>query len=111
MDSRSILYSNGRNDECETPSYGVVPIVKYIPDGAVVWCPFDKENSQYVQVIKGTHEVVFSHKDLGQDFYDYEPSYWDVIISNPPYTRKRQIFERALLLQKPFALLMTNTWQ
>lgn len=109
-DSRSILYSKGRNDECETPEYGVIPIVKYIPANAVVWCPFDKERSQYVQVIGRTNEVVFSHKDYGQDFYEYEPRYWDVAISNPPYTRKRQIFERALSFSKPFAFLMSNTW-
>jgi hypothetical protein len=32
------------------------------------------------------------------------------MISNPPFTNKRKIFERALWFWKPFALLMTNTW-
>jgi hypothetical protein len=32
------------------------------------------------------------------------------MISNPPFTNKRKIFERALSFGKPFALLMTNTW-
>ena len=32
------------------------------------------------------------------------------MLSNPPFTNKRKIFERALLLNKPFALIMTNTW-
>ena len=34
----------------------------------------------------------------------------DCIISNPPFTNKRKIFERALSFNKPFALLMSNTW-
>jgi len=33
-----------------------------------------------------------------------------VIVSNPPFTGKRQIFERALSFGVPFALLMSNTW-
>ena len=35
---------------------------------------------------------------------------WDVIVSNPPFTNKRKFFERALSFNKPFALIMTNTW-
>ena len=34
----------------------------------------------------------------------------DCIISNPPFTNKRKIFERALSFNKPFALIMSNTW-
>lgn len=33
-----------------------------------------------------------------------------IMISNPPFTNKRGIFERALSFGKPFALLMSNTW-
>ena len=31
-------------------------------------------------------------------------------MGNPPFTNKRKIFERALSFNKPFALLMSNTW-
>ena len=109
MKSKDVLYSSGNNDECYTPAYGVEPILKYIPEGAVVWCPFDKEESEFVKLISKTNKVVYSHIDLGQDFFEYEPEYWDVI-SNPPFTNKRKYFERALSFNKPFALIMTNTW-
>ena len=97
IDSQQVLYSKGKNDECYTPAYGVKPILKYIPEDAVVWCPFDTEESQYVKLIaeKG-NKVIFSHINNGQDFYTYEPDEkWDVIVSNPPFTNKRKIFERA----------------
>lgn len=110
MKSGEILYSKGSNDECYTPAYGVKPILKYIPKDTIVWCPFDKNNSEFVQQIQRTNPVVFSHIDNAQDFYTYEPEYWDVMISNPPFTGKRQIFERALSFGKPFALIMSNTW-
>ena len=110
IDSRSVLYSKGQNDECYTPGYAVTPILKYIPKDAVVWCPFDKFVSAFVQQIRVTNKAIWSHIDGGDDFYAYEPDEWDVMISNPPFTCKRQIFERALSFGKPFALLMSNTW-
>ena len=111
IDSQKILYSQGRNDECLTLDYGVKPIIKYLPNGATVWCPFDKENSQFViQIRKSGFEVINTHIDYGQDFYTYEPPKWDVIVSNPPFTNKRKIFERALSFDKPFALLAPMTW-
>lgn len=95
-----------------TPDYGVMPILKYIPQDAIVWCPFDREDSEFVKQIRGTgHKVIATHIDNGQDFYTYEPTeHWDCIISNPPFTNKRHIFERALSFNKPFALIMSNTW-
>lgn len=110
IDSKKVLYSAGNNDECYTPSYAVKPILKYIPKDAVVWCPFDTEQSEFVKQISTTNPVVSSHIESGQDFFSYEPEQWDLIISNPPFTNKRKFFERALSFNKPFALIMTNTW-
>ena len=112
IDSQSILYSAGKNDECLTPDYGVKPIIKYIPKNAVVWCPFDTEESEFVKQIRANgNKVIYSHISNGQDFYTWEPKeHWDCIVSNPPFTAKRQIFERALSFNKPFALIMSNTW-
>lgn len=111
MDSKELLYKTTGNDEAYTPEYGVMPILKYIPNGAVVWCPFDKCDSEFVKVISKTNKVIFSHIEDGQDFFEYEPKeHYDCIVSNPPFKGKRGFFERALRLGKPFALIMTNTW-
>ena len=110
MNSKEILYSQGNNDECYTPKYGVYPIIKYIPKDAIVWCPFDDSDSNFVKMISKTNIVQESHIKYRQDFYNYEPDEWNIIISNPPFSNKRKIFERALSFNKPFALLMTNTW-
>lgn len=112
LSSKDILYSTGNNDECYTPEYAVKPILKYIPKDWVVWCPFDTEESNFCKLIRANGNVVTSsHISDGKDFYTFEPSeHWDCIISNPPFTGKREIFERALSFGKPFALLMTMTW-
>ena len=110
IDSSAVLYSGGNNDECYTPDYAVQPILEYIPKDVTVWCPFDKEESQFVIQISKNNNVVHSHLDNGQDFFQYQPSHWDIIISNPPFSNKRKFFEKALSFNKPFALIMTNTW-
>lgn len=115
--SKDILYSAGKNDECFTPRYGVLPIVKHIKtrlpnQNITVWCPFDKEDSEFVKVLKENgFKVIASHIDNGQDFYTYEPKeHWDCIVSNPPFSHKRNIFERAMSFNKPFALMFSMTW-
>ena len=110
LDSGKLMFSGGNNDECYTPDYGVKPILKYIPDGDIVWCPFDTKDSEFVKQISKQNEVEYSHISTGHDFFDYEPDEWDMMVSNPPFTNKRKYFERALNLGKPFALIMTNTW-
>lgn len=115
--SKDILYSAGKNDECFTPRYGVLPIVKHIKTkfpnhNVTVWCPFDKEDSEFVKVLEENgFKVIASHIDNGQDFYTYEPKeHWDCIVSNPPFSHKRNIFERAMSFNKPFALMFSMTW-
>lgn len=110
IDSKKVLYNKIGDDEKYTPAYGVQPILKYIPRGVTVWCPFDTEESEFVKLISKTNKVITSHIDTGQDFFEWEPNEdWYCIVSNPPFTQKRKFFERALDLGRPFALLMTNT--
>lgn len=68
MNSGEILYSAGGNDECYTPAYGVEPILKYIPKGAVVWCPFDTKDSEFVKQISKTNKVIATHLRGGRTF-------------------------------------------
>jgi len=104
-----VYYTNGGGDEQHTPRYGVealLPHIQHLKE-KIIWCPFDKEDSEFVKALKENNfNVVFSHIATGQDFFNYEPEKWDVIISNPPYKNKRLFWERCLDLKKPFALLL-----
>lgn len=105
--------SPGANDECYTKRYAVEPLLPYLENfrNKIIWCPFDTADSEFVKVFQENgFNVVFSHIDFGQDFYNYEPEKWDILISNPPFTRKKEIFERALSFNKPICLLMTLAW-
>ena len=97
MDSRKVLHGGGNfsgSDEAYTPSYGVKPIIKYIPSDAVIWCPFDTIESEFVKQISKTNKVIYSHISDGKDFFTYEPhEHWDMIVSNPPFKNKRELFK------------------
>ena len=113
MTNAYVRTSKGNNDECYTERYAVEPLLEFLPrfKNKVIWCPFDTEQSEFVKVFsENGYNVVYSHIDYGQDFYSYEPVKWDVLISNPPFTNKAEIFKRALGFKKPFALLMTILW-
>ena len=67
--SQDILYSAGKNDECITPHYAVEPLLEFIPRDVTIWCPFDKPDSQFVQILGQNNKVIHSHIDDGQDFH------------------------------------------
>ena len=94
-------------DEYYTPPILVRPIIKYLKPKSVVWCPFDTEDSEFVQLLKDAgHKVIYSHIWYGQDFFEYEPNEpYDYIVSNPPFTRKLEVFKRLYELGKPFAMV------
>lgn len=95
------------SDEVYTPSYAVKPIIKYIKPGSIVWCPFDTIDSAYVEELNAAgFTVIYSHIDNGQNFFEYEPDEYDVIISNPPFSIKDDILRRLDELDKPYAMLM-----
>ncbi|MGE4268222.1 MAG: class I SAM-dependent methyltransferase [Deferribacterales bacterium] len=96
-----------QSDEMYTPYYAAEPIVKYINPALTVWCPFDKEWSAYVRMFsKNGNQVIATHIDDGQDFFTYEPEHYDVIISNPPFSKKDAVLKRLYELNKPFAVLL-----
>lgn len=105
--------SAGKNDECYTPREGVEALLPYMQKfkNKIIWLPFDTVKSEYYQVLcNNGFDLRLSSIETGQDFFNYEPSKWDIMISNPPFTNKRAIFERALSFNKPFALLAPVSW-
>ena len=102
-----LQYKFNKNDEYRTPRYAVEPIVKYLKQGATVWCPFDTANSEYVLTFRERgFNVIYGHIQTGQDFFNTEAPECDYIISNPPYSLKTEVFTRLKEIGKPFAMLI-----
>lgn len=110
---KNILSNQKPNNECYTNNETVKEFIEHfkIPKDKVIWCPFDKEDSAFVQVLKQeNYKVIHSHIDNKQDFYTYEPQeHWDIIVSNPPFSKKRLLIEHCEKFKKPFYLLYGTT--
>lgn len=97
-------------DEYYTPQIITDAIAKYLKQFNTVWCPFDTEDSEFVHSLQRAGiKVIHSHISEGKDFFEYEPAKYDAIVSNPPFTRKKEVIKRCKKLGKPFAMLLPMT--
>lgn len=94
-------------DEVYTPFYAVEPLMEFLPKDKTIWCPFDEKWSAFYQLLseKG-YNVTRSSLREGKDFFHFEPENWDILVSNPPFSKKNEVLKRAYQLGKPFALLL-----
>lgn len=105
------------NDELYTPKKLVDILKPYLSAWAkkfegennrppVIWCPFDTVDSEYVITLgEWGYTVIYSHIADDKDFFTYEPTTWDIAISNPPFSKKMDIFHRLFNFGKPFVML------
>lgn len=102
-----LQYKFNKNDEYYTPAYAVYPIVKYLKPHSIIWCPFDKKDSKFVEVLEAEgFKVIYGHIETGQDFFEEAVPECDYIVSNPPYSMKGKVFTRLYEMGKPFAMLI-----
>lgn len=109
-------------DEYYTPSILVECLLSYLEKwikdfylihnrAPIIWLPFDTETSKYYEILNlkfsESAKIVRSHLNDDKDFFTYQPESFDIIVSNPPFSRKLEIMERIIFdLKKPFVLLM-----
>tara|TARA_R100000951_G_scaffold113284_1_gene114987 strand:+ start:392 stop:865 length:474 start_codon:yes stop_codon:yes gene_type:complete len=74
-------------------------IKQYIPTDKEIWSPFycDGKQKEYFQ------EMGFDIIHEDEDFFENNKG--DIIIDNPPFSKKKEILERIKLLDKPFILI------
>jgi len=75
-------------------------IKDYIPIDKVIWEPFYGDGCSGLYLNKLGFNVI--HEDI--DFFDNDLG--DILVSNPPFSKRKDIFERLLLLDKPFIMIM-----
>lgn len=51
-------------------------------------------------------EVSYGHIRTGQDFFDYTEPQGEIVVSNPPFSKRDAIFQRLFEMNIPFALVM-----
>lgn len=87
-------------DDYMTPKEAWEAIEYIIPKDKVIWEAFygNGDSGKFLSDLGFT--VI--HKD--EDFF--ENDYGDIVVSNPPFTKKKEVLERLVKLNKPFVLIM-----
>ena len=109
MSSSQSVKQGVNGDEYYTPQNAVDMIIPYIMRGGykTIWCPFDKADSKFVTTLKDKgFEVNYGHIETGQDFFGYQEPQGEIVVSNPPFSKRDKIFERLYKWDMPFALIM-----
>jgi hypothetical protein len=105
-----------KNDELYTPKLlvdAVYPIfserleaIRYDKHRTpVVLCPFDLETSEFVIKFSEKYDVKFGHISTGEDFFTHDYGKWDACISNPPFSRKLDVFKKLDSFRSPWAMI------
>lgn len=94
-------------DCCGTPPNAVVPLVPFLNPSWTIWECAMGEGLLFGALVDHGFTVTGSDILQGNNFlYDESPHAFDCIVTNPPYSIKKDWVRRCLEYNKPFALLM-----
>jgi len=78
-------------------------IKEYIPKDKVIWSPFYCDGKQKEYFKDMGFDII--HED--KDFFSYTPDY-DIMIDNPPFSKKKEILQKLKEIDKPFILIIPS---
>ncbi len=97
----------GPYDELWTPSEALQPLIKYLPKSWAYWdCA--PGSGQLIEHLRQANRIVYNAVEA--DFFKTDlPHRVNMIITNPPYSKKAKFLERCVELEIPWALLLPVT--
>tara|TARA_R110002096_G_scaffold413739_1_gene614633 strand:- start:429 stop:905 length:477 start_codon:yes stop_codon:yes gene_type:complete len=92
-----------RHDDYMTPKYAWENIQEYIPKDKVIWECFmgDGKSGQYLE------ELGFDVIHNDNDFFQSDEG--DIVVSNPPFSKAKDVITRLKELDKPFILILPSS--
>jgi hypothetical protein len=96
-----------KHDDYMTPKSAWLAIEKYIPKDKVIWEPFygDGSSGKDLMLLKDDLRVVIHQPNC--DFFKNDLG--ECCISNPPYSAKKEVFNRLKKLGKPFIMICPSS--
>lgn len=94
-----------KHDSYMTPKYAWENIQHFIPKDKIIWEGFygDGASGRYLE------ELGFNVFHEPIDFFTEEPLHWDILVSNPPFSKSKEIMHKLLEFDKPFILIMPSS--
>jgi|TARA_R110002110_G_scaffold388295_1_gene600417 hypothetical protein len=92
-----------KHDDYMTPKYAWENIQQYIPKDKIIWEAFmgDGKSGKYLE------ELGFNVIHNDNDFFENNEG--DIVVSNPPFSKSKDILNRLKELEKPFILILPSS--
>jgi hypothetical protein len=103
------LLAAGHPDNFQTPASALDPLFPYLRKDWTIWEPACGKGNLVRGLMEARRSVVGTDILTGTDFLSCKPPPFDMILSNPPFSKKHQFLARCYEFQKPFALLLPAT--
>ena len=92
-----------KHDDYMTPKSAWDNIKQYIPQDKVIWEAF------YGDGASGTHLQSLGFNVIHEPIDFFEEDKGDIIISNPPFTKYKEVMDRVMLIDKPFIMILPSS--
>ena len=94
-----------KHDDYMTPKYAWENIKHLIPADKIIWEAFygDGKSGQYLT------ELGFNVIHEPIDFFNEEPDNWGIIVTNPAFSKSKEVMKRLKELDKPFIIIMPSS--
>jgi len=89
-----------KHDDYMTPESAWINIKEYIPKNRIIWEPFygDGKSGEYLE--KLGFNVIHNQNDF------FKSNEGEIVVSNPPFSQKKEVLTRLKQLDKPFILIL-----
>jgi len=102
---------NNSPDDFQTPPSALDPLLPYLDKNKTIWECATGKGYLVNRLQQEGFKVIATDILTGFDFLTKEPDFdFDIIITNPPYSKKYEFVKRAYEIGKPFAFLLPLTF-
>jgi len=91
-----------KHDDYMSPKYAWENIQQFIPKDKVIWEAFYGDGNS------GDHLKELGFKVIHEEVDFFENNLGDIIVSNPPFSKSKDVMKRLKELDKPFILIMPS---
>ncbi len=93
-----------KHDDYMTPKYAWENIKDYIPPNKVIWEAFYGDGKSGKDL-----EDILNNKIIHKQIDFFKNNLGDILISNPPFSKKKEVYTRLKELDKPFIMISPSS--